>query len=85
MDSPIFYYSDAWGKEYFNAKQGFREYLLKMDLSCWDVMLRQIGDIVEDLDFQKISKIMSAQHKDAVQNFNLSGWLGKWEKIYKEV
>ncbi len=85
VDSPIFYYSDAWGKEYFNAKKDFREYLLKMDLSCWNVMLKQIGDIVEDLNFQKISKMMSAQHKDTIQNHNLSDWLDKWESIYKEV
>lgn len=85
VKSPVFYYSDDLTKIFFNLKTDFKKYLLSLDINIWNQMFNQISNIIEDLTYTDIEKIINQQYNYSKKHFTVNKWLNSWNDIYKEL
>lgn len=85
VESPLFYYSDKLGKDYFDVKSSFSNYVLSQNISFWDVLVKSLIDVFIRIENDSVKNIMSAHRDNCYDNFKLTDWLLDYQYLYEKV
>ena len=84
LNSPLFYYGDRLGVDYFDVKNTFVDFLISQNDDFWLNFIDEIVDLFQTLTPNLINEI-TQNHKDYCRKeFRINSWLDSYKALYED-